>query len=69
MPTEYTWRTPVSTNYTTRVSPTKYITLLTGLFSDGDPYIITDEDWNAIFVNDTTGYPVVGTNYTTRPAI
>jgi len=68
MATTYTERTPVWTNYTGRISPTKYITLLTWLFGSSE-YIITDENWNAIFVNDTTGYPVVWTNYTTRPAI
>lgn len=69
MTTTYTKRDTVSTAYTPRVKPTKYITLLAGTFDDGLEYILTDEDDNAIWVYDNAWYPVISTVYTARPVI
>lgn len=44
--------------------PVVYSTLITGTFSDDLEYIITDWEWNAIFVYDYTWYPIISTIWT-----
>jgi len=67
--TTYTPRTPVSTTYTKRTQPVIYQTLITGTYDDDLEYILTDDDWNAIFVYDDTGYPVFSTIWNKRAVI
>lgn len=69
MTTTYTTRIRPETTYTTRVRPNYFITLITWLFTDWNPYILTDENENAIFVKDSSGYLIWFTEYTTRTRI
>ena len=67
MSTVRTKRTPVTTSWSIREKPIKFITLLSAFYDNTvDEYILTD--WtNAIYVNDATGYPVDdGTVWTKR---
>lgn len=66
MSTIWTARTPVTTIYTKRTQPVIYQTLITGTYDDGLEYILTDENDNAIFVYDNTGYPVFSTIWNKR---
>jgi hypothetical protein len=69
MPTSRSGRDIITTSWNWRDKPTWYITLLAGDFDDGLEYILTDEDDNAIFVYDSTGYPVIGTIWAWRDII
>lgn len=64
-----TSRTQPNTEWNGRVAPTRFITLITWLFTDELDYILTDEDWNAIYVNDSIGFPVQPTDRTARQPI
>ena len=62
-------RTPIDTSWNGRVKPTQYITLLAWTYDDDLEYILTDENDNAIWVYDNTGYPVSSTIWTKRVPI
>jgi len=71
MTTSYTQRTPVTTAYTQRTNLfVSFLTLITGKFTDGLEYIITDQNENALIVKDYTWYPANSTTpYTARTPV
>lgn len=70
MTTTYTERTPVATTWIERAKLVSFITLLTGKFTDGLDYILTDELENALVVNDYTWAEEIGwTSWTPRTVI
>ena len=71
MTTSYTQRTPVNTAYTQRTNLfVSFLTLITGKFTDGLEYIITDQNENALIVNDYTWYKIdIPTIYSGRTPV
>lgn len=70
MTTSYTPRAAVTpATRTKRTQPVTFLTLITGTYDDSLEYIITDWEWNAIFVYDNTWYPIISTIWNKRIAI
>ena len=54
------------TTWKKKTWPIKYITIITGEFTDNLDYVITDWVGNAIFVNDYDGFALEGTRWSKK---